>query len=295
MKGDEHSDGDLKRVVRLIVSGYRWIVLSMILTTTVAIVLAVRTQNVYRAYTVLAPAGSGESGGILKSILGQAGGLASLVDVNAKDNDPSVEAIATLQSRKFIEDFIVDRGLLPVIAKNGIQGGSARGLSGAPSPPSLWRAYDFFKKNILEVERDKSTPLVTVKIDWSNREEAADWANDLVRRLNLKMRDRAIAEAEKSISYLNLELDKTSVLPLRESIYKLIENDIKQKTIANVRDDYVFRVVDPAVVPDIREKIRPFRTVYGIMGILTGFLLGVFALLIRDFARRTREWLRREQ
>jgi uncharacterized protein involved in exopolysaccharide biosynthesis len=295
MKGDEHSDRDLKRVLRLIVSGYRWIVVSVILTTTVAIVLAVTTQNVYRAYTVLAPAGSGESGGLLRSLLGQAGGLASLVDVNAKESDPTSEAIAVLQSRKFIEDFIVERGLLAEIVKNGMKGGIARGSSGAPSPSPLWRAYDYFKKNILEVERDKSTPLVTVKIDWSNREEAADWANDLVRRLNMKMRDRAIAEAEKGITYLNLELDKTAVLPLRESIYKLIENDIKQKTIANVRDDYVFRVVDPAFVPDIREKVRPFRTVYGIMGILTGFLLGVFALLIRDFARRTIEWLRREQ
>jgi uncharacterized protein involved in exopolysaccharide biosynthesis len=295
MKRDEYSDGDLKRVVRLIVKGYRWIVVSVILTTTVAIVMAVTTQNVYRAYTVLAPAGSGESGGILKSLLGQAGSLASLVDVNAKDNDPTIEAIAVLQSRKFIEDFIVDRGLLPDIAQNGMQIGIAHGTSKAPNPPSLWRVYDFFKKNILEVERDKSTPLVTVRIYWSNREEAADWANEIVRRLNMKMRDRAIAEAEKGITYLNLELDKTAILPLRESIYKLIENDIKQKTIANVRDDYVFRVVDPAFVPDIREKVRPFRTVYGIMGIITGVLLGVFALLIRDFSRRTIEWLRREQ
>lgn len=295
MKQDEHDNKDLKRVVRLIVSGYRWIIASMILTTTVAAVLAVTTQSVYRAFTVLAPAGSGESGGLLKSVLGQAGGLASLVDINSKENDPSIEAIAVLQSRKFIEDFIVERSLLPEIAGNAFQSGITSRLVLGSKAPSLWRVYDYFKKHILDVERDKNTALVTVRIDWSNREEAADWANDLVRRLNVKMRDRAIAEAEKSISYLNLELDKTSVLPLRDSIYKLIENDIKQKTIANVRDDYVFRVVDPAVVPDLREKVRPFRSVYIITGILSGFLLGIFALLVRDFAKRSIDWLRREQ
>jgi len=294
MKPDERDDKDLKRVVRIIFAGYRWVVLSVILTTTLATVLALTTQNVYQAYTVLAPANSGESGGILKSLLGQAGGLASLVDINGKENDPTAEAIAVLQSRKFIEDFIVERGLLSEIVRNGLQGGGGRWLPGPSKAPTLWRAYDFFKKHILDVEKDKNTPLVTVRIDWSNREEAADWANDLVRRLNMQMRDRAISESEKSISYLNLELDKTSVLPLRDSIYKLIENDIKQKTIANVRNDYVFRVVDPAVVPDIKEKVRPYRAAYVVTGMLSGFLLGVFALLMRDFAHRAREWLKRE-
>ena len=295
MKGNEQDNKDLKRVVRLVVYGYRWIVVSMVLTTTVAIVLAFSTQNVYRAYTVLAPANSGEAGGILKSFLGQAGGLASLVGINAKEDDPTTEALAVLQSRKFIEDFITERDLLHEIASNAMQSKIGLRLGIASKAPTLWREYDYFKKRILEVEKEKNSPLVTVKIDWSNREEAADWANDLVRRLNLKMRDRAIAEAEKSISYLNLELDKTSVLPLRDAIYKLIENDIKQKTIANVRNDYVFRVVDPAVAPDIKEKIRPYRTVYLITGILTGFLLGVFALLMRDFAKRANEWFRLEQ
>jgi uncharacterized protein involved in exopolysaccharide biosynthesis len=294
MNRDEH-DKDLKRVVRLTVSGYRWIVVSVILTTTIATILAVTTRNVYRAYTVLAPASSGESGGLLKSVLGQAGGLASLIDINAKDNDPTTEAIAVLQSRKFIQDFIVERNLLPEIARNGFQGEFGHWLPGASRAPTLWRGYDYFKKHILDVEKDKSTPLVTVRIDWSNREEAADWANDLVRRLNMQMRDRAIAEAEKSISYLNVELDKTSVLPLRESIYKLIENDIKQKTIANVRNDYVFRVVDPALVPDAKEKVKPYRAVYVITGVLSGFLLGVFALLMSDFAQRAMVWFRRGQ
>lgn len=286
MKQDEHDNTDLKRVVRLVANGYRWVLGIALLTLTLVTVGAFTTDNVYRAYTVLAPAGSGESGGILKSLLGQAGGLASLVDVNLKDNDPTSEAVAVLQSRKFIEDFITDRKLLPELEKI-LKPSKSR-------PMTLWRGYDYFRKHIIEIEKDKATPLITMRIDWVNREEAADWANDLVGRLNSIMRTRAIAEAERSITYLNVELEKTSVQPLRESIYKLIENDIKQKTIANVRNDYVFRVVDPAVVPDLREKVRPYRSVYMIVGLLTGLLLGVFFVLARDFVRRSIVWFRQD-
>ena len=292
MLQNQRDDTDLKRIVRILVSGGRWILWITLATTIFALVQALTTQSVYRAYTVLAPQSSADSSGLLNSLMGQVGGLASLVDFNTKENDPAAEAIALLGSRKFIEDFIVDRNLLATIERRS-QSKYTHWPQYVSPNFTLWRGYNYFIKNILEIDKDKATSLVTVKIDWINREEAADWANDLVRRLNLKMRDRAIAEADKSISYLNLELDKTSILPLRESIYKLIEKDIKQKTLANVRNDYIFRVVDPAAVPDLKEKIRPWRAVYVITGVLSGLLLGVIALLARDFTRRAIAWYRR--
>ena len=55
------------------------------------------------------------------------------------------------------------------------------------------------------------------------------------------------------VEYLNQELEKTNVAELRQAIYRLIEAQIKQKTLARLRDEYVFRVLDPAAPPDSDE------------------------------------------
>ena len=56
----------------------------------------------------------------------------------------------------------------------------------------------------------------------------------LVERVNRDLRQRAIAEADASIAYLNSELAKTSVVELRESLYRLLENQTKTIMFARV-------------------------------------------------------------
>ena len=60
-------------------------------------------------------------------------------------------------------------------------------------------------------------------------------------------------------------------------IYNLIEEQTKNIMLANVREEYAFKIVDPAIVPEIR--VRPARRKIAIMGLLVGLLFGSFGSL----------------
>ncbi len=134
---------------------------------------------------------------------------------------------------------------------------------------------------------DKKTNLVTVAIEWEDPELAAKWANKLVKRINQERRQEAIQEAEKSIKYLEDQLQKTGVVEIQQSIYKLIEAQTKTKMIASTREEYAFRIIDSAVVPE--EKIKPKRTLIVILGIILGGMAGVFTAFFHRFLQNQRE------
>ena len=129
---------------------------------------------------------------------------------------------------------------------------------------------------------DKKTGLVTLQIDWTNRTEAAEWANELVSRLNAEMRERAIKKANASMQFLERELQTTSTVEVREAISHLMEAQEKQRMLANVTQDYAFRVVDRAIASDMDEPVWPPRKLFFIAGPVLGLFLGVLSALSLD-------------
>ena len=53
---------------------------------------------------------------------------------------------------------------------------------------------------------------------------------------------------------------------------------------AEVRDEYVFKTIDPALVPEA--KAGPKRVLICVLGTLLGGMLGVILVFIRHFVRK---------
>jgi len=252
-----------------------WLVLVTIAFTAMFAALAFTMTPIYRASVVAVPAGKERAGlgGMLSAALGSFGGLASLagVNVNAAVSETD-EALAVLRSRQFIGKFINDRKLLPVLFPD--KWDAKRGSWKVPEGevPSLSQAAKYFLHDILSVSQDKKTGLVTVQVEWRDRLATADWANDLVRRINATMRERAISSSDSSLVYLRKELDAASVVEARVAISRLIETQINQKMISSVTTEYAFRVVEQATPSDRGDTSRPNRPLM----LLFGFILGAF-------------------
>ena len=71
------------------------------------------------------------------------------------------------------------------------------------------------------------------------------------------------------------------VIELRQGIYRLIESQIEMVMLANVRDEYAFKILDPAVPAEPNQFIRPKRLMIVIVGFMLGLLLGVSVALTR--------------
>jgi hypothetical protein len=223
-----------------------------------------------------------ESRGALSALAGQFGGLAALAGVNiGAEGDQRDEAVALLRSRALAMQLIEERELLPVLFAD--EWDAAAGAWKSPDPddvPTAWDAYRLFDEEIRYVAENPRNGLVTLAIEWKDPSQAKAWADELVARVNTETRSRATREAERSLTYLNEQLRKTELVELRQAIFTLVENQTKQMMLANVREDYAFKVIDPAIQPDSDEPVRPRRLLLLALGLAGGFLLGVLIALL---------------
>jgi uncharacterized protein involved in exopolysaccharide biosynthesis len=250
----------------------------------IALIIGFLTTPVYRATVVMVPANLDRNSlsSALGSALGSLGNIASMAGVNVGGADMAVEeSLAVMRSRQFTEAFLRDLNLVPVLFAKDWDPVAKKWKVSPEKQPTLGKAFKRFDRTVRGISRDKKTGLVTLTVDWSDRQQAADWANTLVLRLNAEMRTRAIGQSDASLQYLNRELAATQVVDTREAINRLIESQIRQRMIASVTQEFAFRVVDGAMKPELSDKVRPKRAIMAFMGALLGGFFGVLWVYFR--------------
>lgn len=260
-----------------------WIIASVVGFAFAFGCFAFTARPTYRVTTVLAAASSDASAGIVGAALGQLGGLASVMGINASSKAGDIEeALAVLRSRQFIASFIEDEHLLPKLFPKKWDSAAGKWKVDKPRQPTLAKGYKYFVSRVCTVDQDKKTRLVALQIDWTDRNEAALWANSLVVRLNNEMRRRAIVLSQASISFLEKEMQTASEVATRDAIGRLIEAQIKQRMLANVTLEYTFRVVDKALPPDGDDPVAPRKVRIVAAGAVTGLLLSMLWIVVAD-------------
>lgn len=244
----------------------------------------------YRAEALAAPADEGKGGSGLASLAGQFGGLAELAGVNLGGSGGGKEAaIAYLQSRVFIESFIKEKNLLPVLYANKWDAAANKWKVEDPKDvPTLWAAHQFFTKKVVAVSVDKKTGLITLSVEWKDREQAVDWANDLIKRANASLRQKAIADAETSLAYLEKELQRTSIVEVQQAIFRVMESQIKTKMMANVQEQFAFKIIDPAALMNEGAYVKPKRQLMMVLGLFGGLVSGVLLAFVRKAIQKRR-------
>lgn len=101
----------------------------------------------------------------------------------------------------------------------------------------------------------------------------------VILRINELKRSEDIKEAESMLAYLETELAQTNQMSIKSAINSLIENQIKTKTFANAKSDYLVKKIDSAYVPERRTK--PRRAYFVIIStIIFEFILVFFFILL---------------
>ena len=309
----EEDDIHLTDLWQAIIHG-RWLIAGItFLSTAIAIGYALLTTPVYRAEVLLAPVGrDSDSQRGLVAAFSQMGGLGNIAGIALPTERDVETAIATLKSRRFLERFIAENNIKPIMFEDRwdpergawiddggslidrvrsalLVKGSIRSRSNEkllPGEPTGWEAYELFRKSVLSVSKDRRTGLVTVRVEWKDPELAAKWANALVARLNEELRRQAIEKSQRSIRYLQEQIEETSIADLRALLYRLIEEHVKNVTLARTTSEYVFRVIDPAVPPE--RHVRPRRTLLVLLGAALGLFLGSAYSYVRHGALQCR-------
>lgn len=290
---------DLRELFGIIWQGKWWIIAITFVFAVGSVFYALSLPNIYKSEATLAPTEEASGGG-LSQMAGQLGGLASLAGVNLgkQGTDKTTIAIEVLQSRAFLTEFVKTYDILPELMaveewspSGGLKYNTelynpetkewVREVEPPKQPkPTSWEYVEVFRSEILSVRKSQETGLVTVSVNHQSPEIAKQWVEWLVSDVNNYMRERDIQEAQRSLEYLDDELNKTSLSNMQQVFYQLIEKQTQTIMMANVRPEYIFQILDPAVVPE--QKAKPSRALICLIVTFLGGFLGVGFILVRN-------------
>lgn len=295
---------DLAELWRAIWAGKFTIIIISMIFAVASVFFALSKPNIYKASVILAPA-SDDAGGGLAGMAGQLGGLASMAGINLGGGsgvDKTTLALEIIKSRSFIENFINKHDLLvPLMASNNWDMATNKLILDvelydsenkkwirevkAPkkSEPSSWEAYKKFSE-LVSISQDKTSSMVNINIEFYSPFIAKQWLTLLVQDINEHMREQDKIEANASIDYLTKQLTNIKVANMETVFYQLIEEQTKNMMLTMVKKEYVLKTIDPAQVPDTKDK--PKRAIIVVLGIIIGGLLSVLSVLIRYFSKK---------
>ena len=269
-----------------------------------SVIYALSVPNQYKATALLAPAQS--DGGGLSGALGQLGGLASLAGVSLGGGEGGEAQIAQeiMKSWSYVESFIDDNNIaVEVYAAEGWNKLSNELVidddlydtaqkswliedddTGENRSPTSWELFEVFQEK-LSVSEDKKSGLVSVSIEYYSPQIAKQWVDMYVDAVNRFMQQRQVDKVTKNITYLQEQIEKTSIAEMQEVFYTIIEEQTKNKMLAEASPEYVFVAVSPSMVPE--QKSQPKRALICILGTLLGGMLSVLLVLIMHYAKKT--------
>ena len=302
---DQYDDEiDLRELFSVLWAGKVKIIAITAVFAVASVIYALSVPNQYKASALLAPAQQ-ESGG-LSGALGQLGGLASLAGVSIGGGESSESQIAQeiMKSWSFVEGFIADNDLaVEVYAAEGWSRVSNQlkidndvyevetkswlvedAHTGKEGPPTSWQLFKAFSDK-LSVSEDTKSGLVSVSIEYYSPQIAKQWLDLYISAINKHMQARQVEKVSNNISYLEAQIGKTSIAEMREVFYTIIEEQTKNKMVAEASPDYAFVAVSPSMVPE--EKSQPKRALICILGTLLGGMLSVLLVLVMHYARKS--------
>ena len=289
---------DIKELFTVLWDGKYLLGAITFIAAAVSVVFALAQQNIFTATALLAPVENSSNG--ISGLMRQYGSLASLAGVQLPGGEGASRAqlgMELMKSRAFIGDFVKRHGILPelvavdywdqdsgeLVFDDRVYDSNTKIWVRDVSPPklpqpSVQEAHKAFT-SILRISEDAKTGYVSVSIEHKSPVTAARWVSWLVEDVNAAVKKQDVHEATSSIEYLKQQISKTSLADLQSMFFELIQSQTETVMLAQVRPEYVFKTIDPAVIPE--EKSKPDRALICILGTLLGGILGVMVVLVR--------------
>ena len=266
-----------------------------LISCVLSVLYALSLPNIYESSATLAAqeqigGAGGPSTGVLSGIASMAG-----VDLSA-DADKIQHGIEIMNSYNFIETFIKKHDLLvPLMAATGwdrekdqlilnpkLYDSESKQWIRKPSPtqaskPSLQEAHRRFLE-MIDIKQDKRTRLISVSIESFSPYLAKEWVGLMIEDINALMRDKDIAQAQKSINYLSNEIGNTTFAEVKTALSDLIQSQTRTIMVAESTNEYVFQTLDPAYASEY--KLKPKRAIICIIGAIMGFIFSLGSALI---------------
>ncbi len=275
-------------------------------------VISLFMTNIYQAKTIIAPISSkdGSAGGLTSMLAQQFGGLPGMIVPGAAS---ASEIVNLLNSNILREKIITRYNLLPVLfpddwdpEKNRWKKTEGVGISlnprvwmsalariVSPPPPGIAKkepgvpdVWDGLREldDLVSVKNNIKDNSITITADFRDPEMSAKLADYFLTSLTDHMSAEARRVADVNRKYLETQLGSTADPFIKQKIYNLIAQQIETSMMAEVKENFAFKVLDPPKIPD--RKIKPKRAQMVILSFVMALFLGVFAAFFLEYLEK---------
>jgi uncharacterized protein involved in exopolysaccharide biosynthesis len=288
---------DLSVLITALFQG-KWIIIGFTSIASIIVVLySLSLPNIYKAEALLVPISSNENvGGNIQEL----GGLASLAGISLSEgSDTSAIALEKLQSLSFFEEILLPQINLPDLMaveswdpySNSITYDKeiyddstktwTREITSLQTPePSAQESFTAFMEHIGALT-DIKTRLITISAKHQSPFIAKQWADLVIKELNIFYREKDKKEATFAVDYLNEQISRTRLSEVKLVIAEVLAQQIQTLSLIEANENYVFDFIDPPAV--MEKKSEPRRAIICIVGALIGGFLGAIVALFRFF------------
>jgi len=152
-----------------------------------------------------------------------------------------------------------------------------------PGVPDVWDGLRELE-DIIEVKNNMKENSITVSAQFDDPVMAARLVEYLLTTLTDHMSAEARRVAQTNQKYLESQLATASDPFIKQKIYNLIAQQIETSMMAEVKENFAFKVLDPPKAPD--KKFKPKRALMAVLAFVTALFLGVFAAFFLEFLEK---------
>jgi len=227
------------------------------------------------------------------------GGMAATLGIIGPNNDnKSLIAIKTIQSRSFLKHLLTFDNILPSLmaAKSyDVQSNkilfdpkiyNKNNKEWVGSEPSYLETYPVYLNHVV-ISKDKSN-LLTISVEHISPFFAKEFLELIINEANELLRNKDLREATDAIEFLQSEIPKASLISMKDALNELVLSQLEVQMMAKISSEYVLKVIEPAYVPE--DKIRPNRAKISILGTTLGGMLIILLVLLHHYVLRNMEF-----
>ena len=268
----------------------------------ISIIYALMLPNIYQSKATLMAV---EQSSGMSGMIGRYSGMASLagISLDSKSGSKDQEAIARIKSFEFFSNnFLPNMKLENLMAvkkwnqasntltyyAGDFNSESRQWLRKAKPPrsniPTSQEAYEEFVE-IMSVNKDKKTNLVTLMVEHKSPFIAQQWVEIMINQIDQVMRDQDRQTATKSIEYLNSLAPTVINEDIKKALSALQQEQMKRLMMVEANDNYVFKVLDSPIAAELKSK--PRRSLIVIWGTILGMVLSALGVLVFNYTRKS--------
>lgn len=307
---EEYSDEEINLLDywRVIWKWKYFIILLVFITSLTSAIHSLSKIDIFQATAIISPLSEDKSSGGLSILTQQLGGLPGI----SLPPSTSVSEIMNLFNSNMIREKMIERyDLFPILFpdrwdkekkewKKEVESGFSlnpflliknitelikpKKINSNPlskkdsSGPSLWDGLRTL--NSIYIIKSKENT-ISISAEFPNPEMTVNLVNYIISTLTEHISSEAKQSANIKRRYLEEQLRTTADPIIRQKIYTLISQQVETAMMSEMKEEFAFKVIDPARVPD--RRIRPDRSQTVLLSIIVSFFLGIFLAFFFEY------------